>query len=188
MLNFLIRFLNFLYNKIKKKKARNWQDKQKRELGSCGSGVVLSPYSTFIGSDAIQIGDNVHIGFNGWFRGDGGLTIGDNTHISRNCTIFTASHDYKGARLPYDDNFIRKPVAIGENVWIGMNVMILPGVTIGEGAIIGLGTLVTGDIPPLAIVGSQECKILKYRDKDHYYELKQAKKFGGRGGQPLVDE
>lgn len=33
--------------------------------------------------------------------------------------------------IPYDRRFIRKPVVIGENVWIGSRVTILPGVTIG---------------------------------------------------------
>ncbi len=117
------------------------------------------------------VGNNVHIGHNAYFRTTGGLTICDNTHISRNVTIYTDSHNYAGAVLPYDDTFISKPVKVGKNVWIGMNVCILPGVTIFDGAIIGMGSVISRDVPPLSIVGSQPFRILKTRDKTHYEKL-----------------
>jgi acetyltransferase-like isoleucine patch superfamily enzyme len=117
-----------------------WEREAKRSLGACGEGVVLRAYSTFVCPERIHVGSNVFIGENAWLRADAGVRIGENTVISRNCTIFTAIHDYKGAALPYDENFIARPVTIGRNVWIGMNVNITPGVSIGDGAIVGLAT------------------------------------------------
>lgn len=65
-----------------------------------------------------------------------------------------------------------------------MNVKIVPGVEIGEGAVIGMGTVVVKNVPPLAVVGS-EMKIIKYRNKEHYFRLKKEKKFGGKAGLPI---
>lgn len=57
----------------------------------------------------------------------------------------------------------RKPISIGNDVFIGANVTILDGVTIGDGAVIGAGAVVSKDIPPYAIAVGCPIKIIKYR-------------------------
>lgn len=42
----------------------------------------------------------------------------------------------------------RRPVVIGDDVWIGPNATILKGVTIGSGAFVEPGSLVTVDVAP----------------------------------------
>lgn len=74
--------------------------------------------------------------------------------------------------IPYDKEFIYKSVTIGENVWIGSRVIIIPGVHIGEGAVIGAGSVVTRDVPPCAIVWGNPAKVIKYRNKEQYDNLK----------------
>ena len=66
---------------------------------------------------------------------------------------------------------------IGDCVWFGNKVTVLGGVTIGEGAIIAAGAVVTKDVPPLAIVGGNPAKVIKYRNADHYFKLKAEGKF-----------
>lgn len=134
------------------------------------------------GRDKISIGKNVHIGNNAWIRGEGGIEIGDNTHISRNLVLYTINHDYNGSTIPYDDNFIEKPVKIGKNVWIGMNVCIAPGTEIGDGCIIGMGTTVSGKIPPLSIVTAPKCIVVKNRDEEHYNYMEKTHRYGGSNG------
>lgn len=61
----------------------------------------------------------------------------------------------------------RKPIKIGNDVFIGANVTILDGVTIGDGVIIGAGAVVSKDIPPYAIAVGCPIKIIKYRFNDN---------------------
>lgn len=60
----------------------------------------------------------------------------------------------------------RKPIKIGNDVFIGANVTILDGVTIGDGAVIGAGAVVSKDIPPYAIAVGCPIQIKNYRFDD----------------------
>ena len=91
--------------------------------------------------------------------------------------IITQNHNYEGEMIPYDNTYIYKDVNIGECVWFGNRVIVTGNVTIGEGAIIAAGSVVCKDVPPLAIVGGNPAKVIKYRDKEHYYKLKAEGKF-----------
>lgn len=57
----------------------------------------------------------------------------------------------------------RKPIQIGNDVFIGANVTILDGITIGNGAVIGAGAVVSKDIPDYAIAVGSPIEIKKYR-------------------------
>ncbi len=52
---------------------------------------------------------------------------------------------------------------VGNDVWIGYRSLIMPGVTIGDGAIIATASVVTGDVPPYAIVGGNPARIIRMR-------------------------
>lgn len=109
--------------------------------------------------------------------GRGKVVFGDNFHSGKDCMIITQNHNYEGEAIPYDKTLIIKDVIIGDNVWLGNRVIILGGVTIGEGAIIQAGAVVVNDIPPYAIAGGNPAKVFKYRDKEHYEDLKVQGKF-----------
>lgn len=126
---------------------------------------------TFFLSENIEIGDNVYIGPDAYIFAQGSLSIGNGTVIGPRVSILTNNHNFDSTDLesvPYDGKNILKKVTIRENVWIGANVSIVPGVTIGEGAVIAMGAVVTKNVPPLAVVGGNPAKIIKYRDKDRY--------------------
>lgn len=57
----------------------------------------------------------------------------------------------------------RKPIVIGNDVFIGANVTVLDGVNIGDGAVIGAGAVVSKDIPPYAIAAGCPIKIIRFR-------------------------
>lgn len=119
-----------------------------------------------------------HANFNGIkITGAGKVEIGRYFHSGTDCRILTASHNYEGEAIPYDNTDIVRDVKIGDFVWIGDRVTILPGVTIGEGAIIQAGAVVVRNIPPCAIAGGNPACVFKYRDKEHFDKLKSEKKF-----------
>lgn len=57
----------------------------------------------------------------------------------------------------------KKPIHIGNDVFIGANVTVLNGVTISDGAVVGAGAVVTKDIPPYAVAVGVPAQIIKYR-------------------------
>lgn len=96
------------------------------------------------------------------------VTIGNNVMMGPDCHIFTAFHEYSRTDIPmiqqgYSE---RKPVVIGDDVWIGIRTVIMPGVTIGNGSIIGAGAVVTKDVPDYAVVGGVPARVLRYRKND----------------------
>ena len=128
-------------------------------------------------SSITELGNNCH--FNGIkITGSGKVSIGDNFHSGKNIVVLTSFHNFDhGTAIPYDNTMYSRDVIIEDNVWLGEAVMILGGVTIGEGAIIQAGSVVCKDIPPLAIAGGHPAAPFKYRDKEHYYKLKEAGSF-----------
>jgi chloramphenicol O-acetyltransferase type B len=117
--------------------------------------------------------------FNGMIvNGGGKVVFGDNFHSGNDCLIITGIHNYDhGNSIPYDETYIEKDVFIGDNVWFGSRVTVLGGVTIGEGAIIQAGAVVVKSIEACAIAGGNPAKVFKFRDKNHYYDLKSKGKF-----------
>lgn len=62
------------------------------------------------------------------------------------------------------DGFVRAgDTVIGNDVWIGSEAMIMAGVKIGDGAVIASRAVVTKDVAPYEVVGSNPAKHIKYR-------------------------
>ncbi len=170
-----IRFISWLRRCYREEMRRTYIPEQFREYGKdvcIGRSVSINMPQRVILKDRVLIHDGTMI------NSSGGLYVGENTGIGYNCTIFTVQHHYRNAKaIPFDEIIELKPVIIREFVWIGAGVMIMPGVEIGEGAIIGMGSVVTKNIPPLAIILGNPAEIIGYRSKEHYYECKKEGKF-----------
>lgn len=133
-------------------------------------GKSILSKNTFLGNNVNLNGMNV--------LGSGCLYIGDNFHSGEDCLIITSNHNYdNGSKIPYDEGAVEKTVRIEDNVWIGSRVIILGGVNIGEGAIIQAGAVVVSNIPACGIAGGNPARVFKYRNIDHYNELKNSKSF-----------
>jgi acetyltransferase-like isoleucine patch superfamily enzyme len=119
-----------------------------------------------------------HLKSSTYIECSGGVTIGSYFHTGRNLTVISSNHNYeKATKIPYDEHDILNPVVIHDFVWCGLNVTILAGVNVGEGAILAAGSIVTKDVPAMAIVGGNPAKIIKYRDKEAFMKLKEEKQF-----------
>ncbi|WP_315536606.1 acyltransferase [Prevotella koreensis] len=55
----------------------------------------------------------------------------------------------------------KKPIVIGNKVWIGQGAVILKGVNIGEGSVIGTKSVVTHDIPKNCLVAGNPARVIK---------------------------
>lgn len=155
-----------------RQKYYTWRGK--RELRECGVGLKVN-HKCSLGTN-MWVGD--YCNFNGMkVNGGGKIMIGNYFHSGTECMMITQNHNYEGEAIPYDSTYVRKEINIGDCVWLGNRVTIMGGVSIGEGAIVAACSVVTKDVPPCAIVGGNPAKILKYRDRDHYYELKKQGRF-----------
>lgn len=143
--------------------------KAKRTLCSYGVGLKVNNKCVF--SSNMQVGNFCN--FNGMrITGGGKILIGNYFHSGIECMMITQNHNYEGQMLPYDNTYVLKEITIGDCVWFGNHVIVVGNVNIGEGAIIAAGAVVCKDVPPLAIVGGNPAKVIKYRDRNHYNLLK----------------
>jgi maltose O-acetyltransferase len=121
----------------------------------------------FYGEGEIQINSESYIGRCSTIQS----TLGYKVEIGKKCkigpffSIWTQSsyvdHDYnfENEILPKIGNVI-----IHDAVWIGANVVVSPGITIGENSIIGANSIITKDVPAMAIVGGVPAKIIRYKN------------------------
>ena len=159
--------------------AKKRQKKLIDRLKFIGNAVYVDYSTVLIYPENISLHDFVHIQPNCCFYGGGGIVVGEGKIFAHEVQILSQNHNYDSPDLefiPYDRKQINKTVEIGRYVWIGSRVTILPGVHVGDGVVIGAGSVVTKDIPNCAIVGGNPAKILKYRDKEKFYELMQQRK------------
>lgn len=138
-----------------------------------GKGVRIEGGTVIGAPERLYIGDDVGISQRCYIQAVGGCHIGRGCQIASETVILTTEHQYTGSEsLPFDPVRLVKPVYIEDFVWIGMRVCIAPGVRIGEGAIIGMGSIVTQDIPPLAIVAGNPAKVVMFRGKESFEAAK----------------
>ncbi len=171
----LIRIIKKILSPIKRIKKSFYTYYIRTKAMEVGTQLNVN-YKSTVTSNTI-LGNNVN--FNGMkMTGSAKIIIGDNFHSGYGCVLMSSYHNYNyGKTIPYDHTMISEDIIIEDNVWFGINVIVVPGITIGEGAIIQAGSVVVSDIPPLAIAGGHPAKVFKYRDKKHYFELKEAKMF-----------
>ena len=158
----IIQFRNFLLTWY-------YTHKAKLQLKRYGEGLRVNGKSSF--SKNVTCGNFCN--FNGIrAQGGGNISIGNYFHSGVECMIISSNHNYEGNRIPYDSTSINKTIIIEDFVWFGNRVTVTGNVRIGEGAIIAAGSVVCKDVPPLAIVGGNPAKVIKFRDGEHFNKLK----------------
>ncbi|MDQ2085621.1 DapH/DapD/GlmU-related protein [Herbivorax sp. ANBcel31] len=137
----------------------------KRIFKRAGRNINIEHGAFFASGRDIEVGDNSGLGVN--CRITGPLKIGSYVMMGPDVMIFTQNHKNDRLDIPMMlQTDPKRPVVIGDDVWIAARAIILPGVTIGKGAIIGAGAVVTKDVPEYAVVGGNPARIIKYRNKD----------------------
>ncbi len=171
-------FLLYLYYSI-----ASWLPDPPRPLG-----VIALPFRTWLASKIfLSAGKNIKVSRNVRFGSGANVVIGNYTGLNVDCwigndtiigddvmfgpevTILSGGHNFERTDIPMREqgNTPRRPVVIGNDVWIGTRVIILPGIRIGSHAIIAAGAVVTKDVPEYAIVAGNPAVIKKFRTITH---------------------
>jgi acetyltransferase-like isoleucine patch superfamily enzyme len=133
----------------------------------------------------LQIDDGVDILDDTWIAVEAGdeLWIGANTFISRHCTvsgsvrigrdvlvagyvtILDAQHVFSASDRPIRmQGGAKRPIVIGDDVWIGTTSAVLGGASIGNHAVVGANSVVTGAIPEWAVAVGSPASVTRIRD------------------------
>ena len=127
-------------------------------------GKKLDASTTVLPPLYIDDGIPVHIGKGCFIQqcctifGRGGITIGNEVFIGPKVNLITINHDPDPANRSATYG---RPIVIEDKVWIGINSTILPSIKIGYGAIVGAGSVVTKNVPALAIVAGNPARVIK---------------------------
>jgi putative colanic acid biosynthesis acetyltransferase WcaF len=124
-----------------------------------GRNVTVRPTVKVTFPWKVTIGDNAWIGDNVQLYSLGPIVIGDNAVVSQLCYLCTGSHDPAQVDFP----IYAKTIVIEREAWLCADVFVMPGVTIGRGAVVGARSLVTCDIPPLALAKGQPARVVGER-------------------------
>ncbi|MBN2525319.1 MAG: CatB-related O-acetyltransferase [Deltaproteobacteria bacterium] len=84
--------------------------------------------------------------------------------------IFNANGWGSGERCVEDIHYKGNTI-VGNDVWIGYESLVLPGSRIGDGAIIGARAVVSGTVPPYAIVAGNRATVIRNRFDDETIAL-----------------
>jgi len=131
-----------------------------------GAGTIIHPYAILDTglNGSIRSGRSLSINPFCVVYGHGGLSIGDYVRIAAHCIIIPANHIFSSLDKPIAKQGLTKQgITIGNDVWIGGGTRILDGVSIGEGCVVAAGSVVTKDVPKLAVVAGVPAKLLKFR-------------------------
>jgi acetyltransferase-like isoleucine patch superfamily enzyme len=118
------------------------------------------------GAGDVVIGDHCYVNSGTVIYSGHGVTLGPNVLIAANCTLAATNHAFADPARPIRlQGFMqgRGGIVVEDDVWIGAGSVLLDGTLVGRGAVIGAGTIVTGHIPPFAVVAGQPWRVVKWR-------------------------
>jgi len=138
--------------------------KLRRKLKQSYTGLKIQHPLVIEHPDKVSIGRGCSIAAFLHIWGGGGVVIGDRVLIASHVSIVSETHDH--TKHPMTESVVRKPVAIGNDVWLGTHCTIMPGVTVGRGAVVGAGAVVTKDVEPFSINVGRPAHKVGERDTD----------------------
>lgn len=91
--------------------------------------------------------------------------IGNDVMMGPSVLVLSGSHDFTRTDISMREQgaLPRRPVVIGDDVWIGARCILLPGVKVGSHSIIGSGSVVTKNVPEWTIVGGNPARAIRHR-------------------------
>jgi acetyltransferase-like isoleucine patch superfamily enzyme len=96
-----------------------------------------------------------------------GVSIADNVFVGHGVTFINDSYPRAtnpDGSLQTEADWRVETTRVEKVASIGSGATILSGIVIGENSLVGAGSVVTGDVPPSAVVAGNPAKLLRYMD------------------------
>lgn len=140
---------------------RKWCGKQL--FLHCGNHIRIAGGVNFGSGIGIVIGDNSAFNADCWIAND--TILGKDVMMGPRVSIISGSHNFDRVDVPMRAQGAppRRPVVIGDDVWIGTQSIVLPGIHVGDHAIIGAGSVVANDVPEWAIAVGNPARVIRSR-------------------------
>jgi acetyltransferase-like isoleucine patch superfamily enzyme len=142
--------------------ARNWTDITLEKDVALDEGVVLITGGP-LKPNKIVIGSGTYVNRYTVFDGHSQLHIGRRVMIGPHCYFTDADHGTEAGASVQSQPMRLAPVIVEDEAWIGAHVTVLPGVRIGKGAVVGAGSVVTRDVPSMAVVVGTPARVIRHR-------------------------
>jgi acetyltransferase-like isoleucine patch superfamily enzyme len=139
---------------------------QVSSLVQFGRGSVVKPFSIVQTSGGrVRFGKHCAIGsFNHIAAGQADVLGGDHVRTGPQVTIVGTTREYRRKdQLIVEQGYVDKGIVIGSDVLIGAGAVLVDGCEIGDGAVVGVGSIVTGKVPPYAVVFGAPAKVIYWR-------------------------
>ena len=143
---------------------------------SSGGSVVIGSHTSLHDDTYLQtshgghitIGENSHVQRGCQFSAYvGAICIGDNVQIAPFCGLYPYDHAIDASLPIHEQGFTtRGGITVGDAAWLGFGVVVLDGVRIGCGAVVGAGSVVTRDVPDMAIAVGNPARVVGTRRTD----------------------
>ncbi|MET0593608.1 MAG: AMP-binding protein, partial [Polyangiaceae bacterium] len=128
-----------------------------------GNRVTISsrfaPTRLCVGEGAeLTVGDDARIGFGAVLSASREITIGDRVRIEPYVFVVDANMGDPDMGAEYSDAL---PIHIGDDVVLGARSVVLKGARIGRGTVVSPGAVVSGVIPPNAVVSGNPGQVVR---------------------------
>lgn len=113
-----------------------------------------------------RVGEKVKVEGAVWCENGKKVELGKAVYLGSECRFWDSGAVKVGSWAVIGPRAIiraekRRPVEIGERVWIGEGVEILPGTQVGDDAVICAGTVVNGEVPARGVVMGNPWRVVR---------------------------
>jgi acetyltransferase-like isoleucine patch superfamily enzyme len=125
----------------------------------------ISPLASLRFVERVEIGPRATVGpyccvWGGWSRT--WARVEADALLSPHVVLVAGNHGLHGDGPVRDQPFDELDVSVGAGAWVGAHATVV-GVRVGAGAVIGAGSVVTSDVPDLAIAVGSPARVIGYR-------------------------
>jgi putative colanic acid biosynthesis acetyltransferase WcaF len=123
-----------------------------------GDGVIVRPRLRVKFPWKLTVGHRSWIGEGVWIHNQAEVTIGEDVVVSQETFVTTGSHAYRD-----DMALSTKPVVIEDGAWVTSRCVVLAGSHVGRSAVVLPTTVVRGDVPDGAVLGTPAGQVVGQR-------------------------